>query len=192
MRSIDCEGRPIEVRPFGEADQDAALAFARGLPEHDLLFLSRDITQPRVVAAWARDIAEGSITSLLAWDDGEVVGTCALVRDPLSWSPHVGEVRVLLSPDVRGCGLGALLAQAMVDEARALGLRKLTARMTVDQVGAVGLFEALGFRAEAMLRDQAQDRAGGLYDVVVLAMHVARADALHGMFTAGEELGAEA
>ena len=38
-----------------------------------------------------------------------VVATTAIVRDQLSWSPHVAEIRVLVSPDMRGKGLGRAL-----------------------------------------------------------------------------------
>ena len=38
----------------------------RALPEHDLLFLGRDLTHPRVVEAWLGAIGEGWIDSLVA------------------------------------------------------------------------------------------------------------------------------
>ena len=44
------------------------LAFARALPEHDLLFLRRDITQPDQVDAWLRDTTAGNATTVLAVD----------------------------------------------------------------------------------------------------------------------------
>ena len=56
-------------------------------------------------------------------------------------------------------------------------LAKLTAQMTPDQTGSVALFESLGFRAEALLRDQVRDRAGQPYDLAILSLDVARAAA---------------
>ena len=52
------------------------------LPEHDLLFLGRDLRHPRVVDAWLGAIAEGWIDSLVAEDeDGAgLVGTAALTK----------------------------------------------------------------------------------------------------------------
>jgi hypothetical protein len=46
--------------------------------------------------------------------------------------------------------------------------------MTVDQTGAIALFEALGFRAEALLRDHVRDRSGRKHDIVVLGHNVAQ------------------
>ena len=43
--------------------------------------------------------------------DGDLVGCTALVPDRRSWSPHVGEIRMMISPDGRGQGLGRALSQ---------------------------------------------------------------------------------
>jgi RimJ/RimL family protein N-acetyltransferase len=161
------------IRRFRSADRDAMLAFAQGLPEHDLLFLGRDLRQPRVIEAWLGAIEDGWIDSLVAEDaaapGSPVVGTAALVRDPLGWSAHVGEVRLLVSADRRGAGLGRDLLEAVFAIAHAHGLAKLTAAMTPDQAGAVQLFESLGFRQEALLRGQLRDGGGTRHDLAILA-----------------------
>jgi hypothetical protein len=75
------------------ADEAAVLAFAQALPDHDLLFLPRDITQPKVLAAWIQEIERGALTTLLAVREGTVLGCATIVCDTLSWSAHVGEIR---------------------------------------------------------------------------------------------------
>lgn len=155
------------------------LAFAEGLPEHDLLFLGRDLRHRRVIDAWVAAIGEGWIDSLVAEDDGGFVGTAALVRDPLGWSAHVGEVRLLVSPARRGAGLGRDLLEGIYAIATERGLAKLTAQMTPDQIGSVMLFESLGFRAEALLKDHVRDRAGTSHDLAILSHDVARVAAQH-------------
>jgi L-amino acid N-acyltransferase YncA len=167
------------IRRFRASDADAMVGFARSLPEHDLLFLSRDVREPRVVAAWLKAIEEGEIDSLIAEDDGQVVATAALVRDPLSWSAHVGEVRLLVASGRRGAGLGSDLLQGIFMIAKERGLSKLIARMTVDQVGSIALFEGVGFRAEAMLKDQVRGADGRSHDVAILSYDAARVAALH-------------
>jgi hypothetical protein len=42
------------------------------------------------------------------------------------------------------------------------------AQMTVDQQAAIALFESLGFKAEALLRDHVRDVDGKTRDIVVL------------------------
>lgn len=170
------------IRRFETADQAAMLAFATSLPEHDLLFLSRDLKHPRVIEAWAAAIGDGVIDSLVAEDEGRIVGTAALVRDPLGWSPHVGEVRLLVSPERRGAGLGRDLLEAIFAIAHAHGATKLVAQMTPDQTGSVALFESLGFRGEAMLRDHVRDRSGQFHDLVILSLRVGAIAASHDAF----------
>lgn len=173
-RTIELDGETIELTRMGSADEDAVLAFARALPRHDLLFLRRDITRPRVLAAWLRQIEDGTIHSLLARRGDEIVGCSALVTDPHSWSPHVGELRVLVAPDGRARGLGRVLVQECFLIALELGLARLTAQMTPDQRAAQQVFEDLGFRGEALLRDHVQDGAGVRHDIVVLGHDVER------------------
>jgi RimJ/RimL family protein N-acetyltransferase len=170
------------IRRFAPGDRDAMLAFANTLPEHDLLFLGRDLKHPRVVDAWQSAIEEGWIDSLVAEDGGRFVGTAALVRDPLGWSAHVGEIRLLVAPGKRGSGIGRDLLEAIYTVAMERGLEKLTAQMTPDQIGSVMLFESLGFRAEALLKDHVRDRDGKPHDLAILAHDVARVSAQHRAF----------
>jgi L-amino acid N-acyltransferase YncA len=174
------------IRRFRDGDQNAMEGFATGLPDHDLLFLGRDLKHPRVIAAWLEAIGEGWIDSLVADEGGTIVGTAALVRDPLGWSAHVGEVRLLVAPERRGVGLGRDLLQALMAVAAERGLAKLTAAMTPDQTASIELFETLGFRGEALLRDQVRDREGRSHDLVVLAYDAARVAAHHRAYGFGE------
>jgi len=103
-----------------------------------------------------------------------VVGCGTLVRDPHSWSPHVGEIRMVVSQDVRGQGVGRALSQETFALALGAGLEKLSVQMTVDQQAAITLFESLGFKAEALLRDHVRDVDGKKHDIVVLGHNVAQ------------------
>jgi len=159
---------------MSRADEAAVLAFAQKLPTHDLLFLPRNISEPKVLSAWIHEIERGDIVSLLAMKGGTVVGCGALVRDRHSWSQHVGEIRMVVSEDVRGKGVGRALSQETFALALGAGLEKLSVQMTVDQRGAITLFESLGFKAEALLRDHVRDVDGKTHDIVVLGHNVAQ------------------
>jgi RimJ/RimL family protein N-acetyltransferase len=173
-RRVMTEAGEIEFRLMTRADEAAVLAFAQGLPTHDLLFLPRNISQPKVLSAWINEIERGDIESLLAIRQGVVVGCGTLVRDRHSWSPHVGEIRMVVSLDVRGQGVGRALSQETFALALGAGLEKLSVQMTVDQRAAIALFESLGFKAEALLRDHVQDVDGKKHDIVVLGHNVAQ------------------
>jgi RimJ/RimL family protein N-acetyltransferase len=173
-RRVATDAGEIEFRMMSPADEAAVLEFAQKLPVHDLLFLPRDISEPKVLAAWIKEIDRGAITSLLAVKAGKVVGCGTLVRDPLSWSPHVGEIRNVVSADVRGQGVGRALSQETFALALNSGLEKLMVQMTVDQTGAIAIFEGLGFKAEALLRDHVRDKTGKKHDIVVLGHNVSQ------------------
>ena len=154
------EGEDIQLRLMTPGDADAVLAFAKTLPTHELLFLPRDIRQPKVAAAWAREAEEGRLATILAIKGDVVVGCGAVARDPLSWSAHVAEIRAVLATEARGRGLGTLLVQETFRLALLMGAEKLLAQMTTDQPGAIAIFEGLGFTPEAILRAIAGHRAG--------------------------------
>lgn len=169
---VFCNGQEIELSRLESIDVDEAKAFADQLPVHDLLFLSRDIREPKVLSAWNDSIANGDLVSVAARMQGEIVGTTAVVLDKNSWSAHVGELRILISPGVRDIGLGRILIQESFLIGLDLGLEKLTVKMTLDQEKAITVFEDMGFRTEALLRDHVKDSSGEKHDLIMLSHDV--------------------
>lgn len=181
---LEAGGKTFEIRPFARGDREAVHAFARALPVHDLLFLKRDIRQEKVVDTWLQQIDEGLIGSLLAVDpEGRVHACTALVRDRLSWSSHVADVRILVDVESRRMGLGRLLALHCVDAALGESIEKLTVQMTPDQEGARKMFEEIGFRPEALLREQVRDATGEAHDLLILALSLERFSATQSVYS---------
>lgn len=164
--------RDVKLRLMTADDGDRILAFARSLPEEDLLFLRIDITDPEVVRNWTERLEAGTTLTLIAEANGELAGYGNLLRGDTAWQRHLGEIRLLTGRSFRGLGLGRILAEAIFQAARDLGLSKLTAQMTPDQKGAIATFERLGFRPEALLQDFVIDRAGRTRDLIVMAYDV--------------------
>jgi L-amino acid N-acyltransferase YncA len=179
----------VTLRYMNAADGTGVLSFARALPEHDLLFLRRDITDESEVAAWVSDIESGIVKTVLAVDSGGVVGYGTVHRNDLRWSSHVAELRVMVSESMRGKGLGRLLTQESFAVALSDGIEKMMAQMTLDQKGAIATFEGLGFRPEALLRDHVKDRDGKLHDLLVLSHDVAAFERTRAAFGLSEALG---
>ena len=183
-RQVALPSGDVELKLMQPEDEPALLAFAATLPRHDLLFLRRDISAAPVMAAWVRALEAGDMPSLVAKRGEEIVGCSAVATDPLSFSPHVGDVRVLLSEQERQRGLGRILVQESFLLALSLGLEKLTAHMTADQEAAIKVFEDLGFRPEALLKNHVREPDGSLVDLVVLSHDVQAVQskmALYGM-----------
>jgi RimJ/RimL family protein N-acetyltransferase len=165
-------GTPVTLRLMAASDAPAVLAFAQSLPADDLLFLSVDITRTEAVEAWARQAADGRVTTVLAEADGRLVGHGTLRHEDLVWTRHLGGIELLVSPTWRGKGLGHLLANEVFLLAQEKNLQKVVARMASEQRGAIQVFERLGFRAEALLADYVMDRQGRTHDLIVMSYDV--------------------
>lgn len=171
-RTVSCAGTAVEIGLMTPDHAAELSTFIAGLPAHDLLFLRRDISHPKVIAAWMDALREGRVISLVAHRERQLVGCTAIVTQDLSWSRHVGELRVLVGTALRGTGLGRQLIQESFAQALDLGLEKLCVQMTVDQRAAIAVFEELGFRAEALLKNHVKDRAGENHDLALLSHDV--------------------
>ncbi len=166
------KGRQITLRLMQSADRDALLSFARSLPADDLLFLSVDITEPEAVDAWTRDLQMNRVVTIFAEANGKLLGHGTLIRNNLTWTRHLGEIQLLISPEARGLGLGNLLASEIFTVAEEYGLQKIVARMAAGQKSAIAVFERLGFNAEALLADFVIDRNNRTNDLVVMTYDV--------------------
>jgi L-amino acid N-acyltransferase YncA len=166
------DGAIVTLRLMRADDADRILAFARALPEDDLLFLRMDITEPHVVERWAQQLGVDRAVSFVAEVADTMVGYGSLFYNETTWQRHMGEMRLLVAPAYRARRLGHALAAAVYDVARARGLRKIVAHMTSDQKAAISTFERLGFQAEALLQDFVIDRRGRTHDLVVMAHDV--------------------
>ena len=166
------DGSEIMLRKLTRLDREKFLEFTQSLPDHDLLFLRIDITDPDVVDAWLDNIDLERIITIVAERDGNIVGYGSLHMANARWSEHVGEVRVLIDGSLRGKGLGRALTEAIFAQALEHGIEKMVAQMTIDQKGAIATFEELGFKAEALLRDHVKDRKGEKHDLLVYSHDV--------------------
>ena len=159
---------------MSQADEAAVLDFAQKLPVHDLLFLPRNISEPKVLAAWIKEIERGAIIEPAGGEGGQggrlrhAGARSAVVVAACRRNPHV------VSLDVRGQGVGRALSQ----ETFALALERRAGKAVgADDgrsAGAIAMFEGLGFKAEALLRDHVRDSRGKKHDIVVLGHNVAQ------------------
>lgn len=169
---VNLDGKKLTLRLMTAKDRDAFLAFAQTLPADDLLFLSLDITKPEAVDQLIRSVEAGRTATIIAELDGRITGHGSLTHNRLHWTRHLGEIQLLISPDLRGHGLGYLLANELFAVAKERGLQKIVARMATGQRGAIHVFEKLGFKPEALLADYVMARDGKTHDLVVMSYDV--------------------
>jgi L-amino acid N-acyltransferase YncA len=174
------DGRQVRLRLMAPGTDVYRLhAFASSLPKDDLQFLRVDITRLMVVIHWAQNIKAGLTVTVLAEENGEVVGYASVHNDQVSWQRHLGELRIQVGPAYRGCGLGGLLGKEIFGIASDLGIEKIVAQMTADQRQAIALVERHGFTHEAVLHDFVIGRDGRTNDLVVMTCNVAKAASAH-------------
>jgi len=166
---LSLKGHAIVLRPLAADDREPMIAFARALPEDDLLFLERDITEPAEVDTWIKDTLEERLVTLVAWKGDDIVGYATFNRASARWMRHVAELRVVVAQSTRGVGIGRLLLELAFEMVLDVGVTKVIARMTTEQAGALKLFQHLGFTEEAVLRDHALDANGVAHDLRVLS-----------------------
>lgn len=160
------------LRLMTAADKAAMLKFARTLPEDDLLFLAVDITDEKAVDEWIRKLEDGNLRTILVEANGKLVGHGSLLFEEQVWTRHLGGMILLLSPEVRGKGMGNILAGELFALASELKLKKVMARMAAEQKGAIQVFEKLGFKMEALLSDCVIDRNDRTHDLIMMSYDV--------------------
>jgi L-amino acid N-acyltransferase YncA len=163
----------VSFRLMTPGDTNRIVAFARSLPEDDLLFLRTDITKAFVVMLWGQNIKAGLTVTVLAERHNEIAGYASMHHNEVTWQRHLGELRVQVGPAYRSKGLGRALAAEIFAIAHDMGLKKIVAHMTPDQQGAISTVRRLGFQQEALLRDFVIDRAGRTRDLLVMTCEVA-------------------
>jgi len=166
---VRLRNRAVVVNLLSAECREPMLAFAEALPERDLLFLERDITDPAEVDRWIDAVAQGAMVTLVAQQDGSIAGYATFDRGRVPWTRHVAELRVVVAPSARGAGIGRLLLELVFEMAQQQGVMKVIARMTPEQTEAQSLFKRLGFEEEAILRDNAMDAHGVTHDLLVLS-----------------------
>jgi L-amino acid N-acyltransferase YncA len=171
-RTLTANGQAVELSRVSTKDRDDVVAFARALGEHDLLFMRMDLTDRKVVEDLIRGQDDDQRITLIARDHGKMAGYASLIREPLLWTRHLGEIRVIVAQSHRAKGLGAALAREIFLVAKEVGLRKVIARMPLRQEGARRMFERIGFHAEALLSDWVVDRNDRTHDLLVMSYDV--------------------
>jgi L-amino acid N-acyltransferase YncA len=121
---------------------------------------------------WVDSVREQLVTTVVAEHRGAVIGYAGLRRGHAQWTSHLGEIRIMVSPEWRGKGLGKLLAREVFALAHKLELRRIVARLTSAQNPARYLFQHLGFHIEALLADCVVDNAGRTHDLLVMSYDV--------------------
>jgi L-amino acid N-acyltransferase YncA len=164
--------RRVMLRPMTGEDRDAVLRMFREAGDDDVRFLYEDVKDPDVVDEWFARLDYERVFPLLALYNGELVGDATLHRQT-GGARHIAELRIFLTRDFRGVGLGSLMLRELIAIARELDLYFLTARVVSAQLAVIKAFRQLGFKRVAEYDDFFMERDGSLHDVSVMVYSLA-------------------
>jgi ribosomal protein S18 acetylase RimI-like enzyme len=98
------------------------------------------------------DQRDGGHFLLGAWRDGALLGAIGCEREARLKVRHIGHViGMMVRAEARGAGIGSLLLEACIAEARHADLEMLTLSVTAGNASAVRLYERHGFVAYGLL-----------------------------------------
>lgn len=132
---------PVTIRPFQPSDAPAFAALNRAWIERYFRMEEEDY---KVLLEPQANILDVGGAILIADSGVEPIGTCALV------SAHVGEglelVKMAVADAFQGHGIGRMLIEATLAEARTRGARRVYLETNRKLETAIRLYERCGFR----------------------------------------------
>ncbi len=166
------DGTDLVLRTMNKQDERALLEFFEGLEDVDRLYLRNDVSSYRVVREWFQNLNYKKVLPLLAVHGDRIVANATLHRKPFGWMRHVGEIRIVVSPDFRNRGLARTMLTELIQTAAEAGLDKLTAEMAVSQNDAVEVFRKMGFKDETTLKGYIKDARNNVHDLLILTLDI--------------------
>ena len=175
------DGISIEIRPLQASDEKALLGFFKNLPQPEVMFFKRRVTDPDVIKSWCENIELDSRLPLLALHEGKVIAVASLLQNKGGWKRHIGRISQSILPKYRQKGIAGKLVQELVDVARMAGLQKVESEFIDKQEGGQKLFALLGFTHLLKLEDYVQDMQAINHDYVLMGMDLKTDEEYAGM-----------
>jgi L-amino acid N-acyltransferase YncA len=110
----------------------------------------RDVTEEEARAMWMAAALPNR--TLVAVEDGTVLGTAKMGPNHRGPAAHIGTASFMVAPGHGGRGVGRALGRYVLDQARADGFRAMQFNAVVEtNTRAVALWQSLGFEIVATL-----------------------------------------
>ncbi len=167
------DGTQVTVRPMVSDDLDRLHAFfSQDVPEEDRLFLKNDVADRSMIEYWANNLDYDKVLPILMLDGDRVVADGTIRHHAHGWSSHMAEVRLVVARQIQNQGAGLLLLKELVALARQKGVEMIQAQAFEGAPTGLAVFQKMGFRIEAVLRNFANDIKGNRQNLVVLVRDV--------------------
>ncbi|MFC1492205.1 GNAT family N-acetyltransferase [Nitrospinota bacterium] len=166
------DDRMVAIRPLAREDFDKLFAFFQAMPENDRTFLRHDVRNPDLIQKWTENIDFDHVIPLVAEDGDEIVAEGTLHMATHGWMHHVGLIRLVTAKTHRRNRLGTFIVKELVAIAQELNLEMLQTLVIEDEPGSVEMFQKLGFKKAAVLRNIVKDQNGYKRNLAIMLNEV--------------------
>lgn len=167
------DGETVLIRPLQKSDETQLIQFFGKLPASETQYQNKDVQDPHVVRGFATERDPVRVWCLLAFSDKQrVVANATLHMTHHGWQRHLGEIRVVVTPEFQQQGLATFLIRELIIQASTKQLHKVEARIMGSQRGVRRTFERLGFQEEARLKGHALDLEHQHHDLLIMTVDV--------------------
>jgi L-amino acid N-acyltransferase YncA len=165
-------GQDITLRILTQKDAAAIVLFFLTVPEEERNFLRYDVTDMEALKGWFGGPNWEEVFPVAAVLDGDIVGIAVLQGYRTAWFAHIGNFWMIVNQDLRGRGLGRIMANEMFTLAAELGMEKLSAEVRADHLYAIRIFKQMGYQHEGALTDYIKDQDGQTHDLLIMACNI--------------------
>jgi L-amino acid N-acyltransferase YncA len=141
---LDSEDIGMQIRTATPQDWPSIWPFMRAIVEAGETFSwDRDLSEAAARERWYADPPGHTIVAV---DDGTVLGTAATGPNHEGPASHIATASFMVDPAAGGRGVGRALGERVLELARADGYRGMQFNAVVEtNTRAVGLWQAIGF-----------------------------------------------
>jgi len=156
----------VTIREATDRDRDAIWEIFRAtVAPGDAFVYDPNTPREEAMAYW---FANGTRT-YVAEEDGKVVGSYILRPNRPGLGNHVANAGFMVDPPARRSGIGRIMGEHALDEARRLGYRAMQFNFVIStNESAVRLWQRLGFKIVGTLPDAFRHSQKGLVDAYVM------------------------
>lgn len=156
----------VAIRKANEADQSAVWQIVKAvIAGGDTYTFAPDTPEAEMIRFWFSP--EKYV--YVAEDDGSILGTYWLRANQPGLGDHVGNGGYMVSPDAKGKGIGKLMAEHSIEEARRLGFQSIQFNFVVkSNTVAINLWKSVGFEVIGEIPDAIRHSKDGLTNAYIM------------------------
>ena len=164
------DGSVITARPIEPADKEALYKFFQKMPRSDLLIFKDGMSSRESIENWFTDPNFKKVFQLISLKKQEIIAKGTLHEEGLYWS-DAAEIKLLVSPDYRGKGLGSQMFHILLNEGLEKHFRKIVVRYMMDNLSFGKILKHYGFEPETLLSSYIEDESSGIKKDLIIASY---------------------